>query len=304
MDCDMAAWVLTAHPGVARTRLAMVKAFMMAMEDRLSRFRPHSELSRLNARASQVVPVSPWLWEVLLCALEGAQRTGGLYDPTVLDALEAAGYDRTFHEMADDDRPPRPLAPSRKDWRAIRLDPDGRCVTLPPGVRLDFGGIAKGWAAERAADLLAPLGPSLVDAGGDIAVRGNLPGLSGWPIGVADPREASKDLTLLLVSDRGVATSGVDYRRWQRGGMVQHHIIDPHRRRPAETDLLSVTVVAPNAMQADLHALVALLLGSEAGWQYLTRQRDVEGLLIHEDGIQLASPGFQQYVQGSEGRRH
>ena len=302
MSCEMAAWVAATDAAIARERLAAAQRFIETVEAHLSRFRPQSELSRLNARAGQEVRVSPLLWEVLEWALEAAHRTAGVYDPTVLDALEAAGYDRSFDERrtTSDERhsvertlqtPHQPSA-----WQAIRLNPHARSVTLPPGVRLDLGGVAKGWAAERAADRLAVLGPCLVDAGGDIAARGSPPGERGWPIAVADPREPDADLALLIVRDRGVATSGTDYRRWMHNGTLQHHLIDPRTRRPAQTDLLAVTVVAPDAAQADLHALVTMVLGLEEGQRYLRRQRGVEGLLIREDGQQFATPGFWRYV--------
>ncbi len=342
MSCEMAAWVVSADHHAARAHLITARDFIQTVEAQLSRFRPQSELSRLNAQPGHPVQVGPMLWEVLGYALEAARETGGLYDPTVLDALEAAGYDRSF----DDRRPsetrrqgdketrgpsacpvewtqfhracrssvtpkvsssphllvslsqkrrsavsPRPLA-----WQAIRLDPHTRSVTLPPGVRLDLGGIAKGWAADRAAERLAALGPCLVDAGGDIAARGAPPGQPGWPIGVADPRNPNSDLTLLQIRDRGVATSGVDYRRWVHDGAIQHHIIDPRTHRPAQTDLLTVTVVAPDTTQADLHALVALLLGSREGRRYLARQRGVEGLLVREDGRRFTTPGWGRYT--------
>lgn len=313
MNCEMGIWVVTADPRAAEEYLTAARKFIQTVEARLSRFRPQSELSRLNTRSGQTVRVSQLLWEVLLCALEAAHHTDGLYDPTVLSALEAAGYLRSFDDhrpQVADGQPPlfrrqrsavgdphsRAKRTRRSFWRGIRLDPSTRRVILPPGVRLDLGGIAKGWTAERVADRLAALGPCLVDAGGDIAARGRPPGQAGWPIGVADPQNPEADLTLLLVQDRGVATSGVDYRRWTCGNTVQHHIIDPRTYEPARTDLLSVTVVAPDAIQADLHALVALLLGARTGYRYLVRRRATEGLLVCDDGRQFVTPGFRQYV--------
>jgi thiamine biosynthesis lipoprotein len=296
MNCDMAAWVLAVDRSAACEHLEAVRQFMSMVEARLSRFRSESELCQLNARPGEAVPVSALMWEVTVCALRGAEDTGGLYDPTILGALEAAGYDRTFAEVVDDRRRPRPVRPRRRGWREIDLDGEAHRVTLPPGVRLDLGGIAKAWAADRAADRLFRLGPCLVDAGGDIAVRGGLPGAAGWPIGVADPRHGETDLALLLIGAGGVATSGVDYRQWRRGDNLQHHIIDPRLGRPAETDLLTVTVVGPSAMQADVHALAALILGARQGNRYLRAHPTVEGLLVRHDGARFATPGFMRYV--------
>ncbi len=302
MNCEMAAWVIAEDEQAARAQLAAVRDFVQEVEARLSRFNPDSELSRLNASPGQAVPVSPLLWDVLTWALDSARHTEGLYDPTMLSALEAAGYDRTFQEVTRrDDRSERTATSiPAGTWRDIRLDPAARTVTLPPGVRLDLAGVAKGWTADRAADQLAALGPCLVDIGGDIAVRGTPPETSGWPVGIMDPRDPEADLALLMVRDRGIATSGIDYRRWIRSGQTQHHIIDPRTRRPADTDLLTVTVIAPSAAQADLYALVTLILGSEEGWRYLSRQPDVEGLLMKQDGHLLITTHFTQYVYHPE----
>ena len=295
MNCGMGAWVVATDAQAAEPRLAAVEAFIHATEAALSRFRPDSDLSRLNARAGRPVHVSPLLAELLALALDAARQTDGLYDPTVLEALEAAGYDRSFEQL-DPVAAGRPLSAPAASWRDVQFDPATRQVTLPVGVRLDLGGIVKGWAADRAAEMLAEVGPCLVDVGGDLAAAGRPVEYPWWPVGVADPRDADHDLALLTLTDRGVATSGTDYRRWRQGDAVRHHIIDPRTRRPAQTDLLSVTVVAPTAMQADLHAKVALMLGSVEGCRYLDRLPDVEGLLIGEDGRQWQTAGFGEYV--------
>ncbi|HZS01998.1 MAG TPA: FAD:protein FMN transferase [Chloroflexota bacterium] len=296
MGCEMALSLAAGEDAAAARRLAAGRALVERAEARLSRFRPESELSRLNARAGQPVAVSPLLWQAIAIALDGARRTDGLYDPTILDALEAAGYDRPFAATLDGPAPAAPPGAPGASWRDVRRDAAARTVALPPGLRLDLGGVAKAWTAERVAARLARHGPCLVDAGGDIAVRGCLPGQAGWPIGVADPRQPDADLALLLLRDRGVATSGVDFRRWQRGGQPQHHIIDPRTRRPAATDLLTATVVAADAAEANLHALVALLLGARDGLAYLGRQPGVEALLVRQDGRLLPTAGFDRYV--------
>ncbi|MFN8472400.1 MAG: FAD:protein FMN transferase [Anaerolineae bacterium] len=299
MNCEMGAWVVATDAELAQQRLAAVEVFIHATEVSLSRFRPESELSRLNARTGETVAVSKTLADVLALALTGARETDGIYDPTILDALEAAGYDRSFEKVSDDARPPVAVAPRQVGWRDIQLDVATRRVQVPRGIRLDLGGIAKGWTADRAAGMLAQVGPCLVDAGGDIVARGQPLEWPTWPVGIADPRNADEDLALLMVSDRGIATSGTDYRRWRRGEKVQHHIIDPRTRQPAQTDLLSVTVIAPTAAHADLYAKVALILGSQAGRSLLEKTPGVEGLLINEMGEQSMTAGFAQYVYRS-----
>lgn len=294
MGCQMGAWVVAEDPVEAGHFLADVREFFLRVEACFSRFLPDSELSRLNAKAGQRVRVSTLFEEVLGKALEFSARTGGLFDPTVLDALEDAGYDRTFEEIQEDARPLTPGAHPAASWRDIRME--AGMVRLPEGVRLDLGGVAKGWAADSAARRLASLGPCLVDAGGDLVALGSPPGQPGWPIGVADPHRPHVDLAVLWLKDRGVATSGVDFRRWRRGGVVQHHIIDPRTRRPAKTDLLTVTVIAENVLEANLHALVALILGAQNGLSYLLAGGEVEALLVRDDGQAFTTPGFARYL--------
>lgn len=217
MGSGIGMWLLSDNAEAANGRLGAAWAFMRLVERQLSRFLPDSEMSLLNARAGFPTQVSPVLWQALGAALDAARRTSGLCDPTVIDALEAAGYARSFADGLDADAPVAQPAPPKAGWRDIRMDERTRTVALPPGVRIDLGGNAKAWAAERAADMMASLGPCLVDAGGDIAARGTSPDSeAGWPVGVADPHQPDADLCVLRVHDRGVATSGVDYRRWRR----------------------------------------------------------------------------------------
>jgi len=234
-------------PGV-EAALDAAETEVHRLEALLSRFRPDSELARLNAHG--VLEAGPDLRRVLEHALAARERTGGRFDPTVHDAVTAAGYDRTFALVERDSD--SPAAPPRAAGGGIRID--GSRVELDPGVRIDLGGIAKGYAAERAAELLAAAGPCLVNAGGDVATRGGR-----WPIGV---ETADGSLTLELAGG-GLATSGRDRRRWRRGGVEQHHLIDPCTGAPAESDLLRVTAVGCDAVEAEVVAKSLFLAGAE-----------------------------------------
>jgi thiamine biosynthesis lipoprotein len=212
------------------------------LEDVLSRFREGSELSRLNREGA--IDASPGLLRVVELALAARERTDGRFDPTVHDALVAAGYDRSFELVRSD---ADELASGARCGGGVRVD--GARIELDPGVRLDLGGIGKGYAVDRAAELLASAGPCLVNAGGDVAVRGG-----SWPIGVDGA------MTLEL-SGGGLATSGRDRRHWRRAGRELHHLIDPSTGSPAETDLLRVTAVGSDAVEAEVLAKWLFLLG-------------------------------------------
>lgn len=294
----MGCQVLAALDGSRGAPLAAVPGWFADWEHHLSRFRRESELSRLNAGGGEPTPVSSTLWLALQTALWAARASDGLVVPTLLPALEAAGYDRPFAALtALSDRPAAPPPPARAaTWRDIRLDARARMVRLPAGMRLDLGGVAKDWAADRAARRLGEVGPALVDAGGDIAASAPPRGAPGWAVGVADPLAPGRDLALLCLPRGGVATSGSDYRRWQRAGRWQHHLIDPRTGLPAETDVLSATVVAPTVREAEVAAKVAILLGRRAGIAWIEARPPLAGLVVGPGGSVVASKRWPQYL--------
>ncbi|MFN8222275.1 MAG: FAD:protein FMN transferase [Gaiellales bacterium] len=228
---------------VAAAALADVETTFRTIESLCTRFSPDSALSRLNEAGAGEVP--ELLAEVVRAALTARESTAGLFDPTVHDAVVAAGYSRSFSELEGELTAPGFAPACGGDARV-----EGTTVELAPGVRLDLGGIAKGFAVDLAVERLAPLGPCLVDAGGDIAVRGT------WPVAV------DGGPTLELV-DAAIATSGRDRRRWRlQDGSEAHHLIDPATGRPAATSTLRATVVAGTATEAEVAAKAAFLRGT------------------------------------------
>jgi thiamine biosynthesis lipoprotein len=250
----------------------LAEAEFERLEQLMSRFRPNSELSRLNQAGA--LEVSHDLVEVIELALAARNETEGRFDPTVHDAVVGAGYDRTFEDLPAE-RDGEPTAASCLG----DVDVSGRRVTIEPGFRLDLGGIGKGFAAERIAEQLAPIGPALVSAGGDVAVRG-LPADSAWPVAVDD------HLTLGLERG-GLATSGTTQRRWRLGGIEQHHLIDPRTGSPARTDLQRVTAIGRDCVEAEVLAKTLLLGGSDAAVATA-----VPAVLWTTDGRKLTTGGL------------
>ena len=259
--------LLDAEPSAeSETALARAEHEFERLEALLSRFRPDSELSALNRLGS--IDAGDDLLAVTALALAARDRTGGLFDPTVHNALAAAGYDRTFDEVAPDG----PAAGPRPCGGGIRID--RRRIELEPGFRLDLGGIAKGWAVDRAADLIGAAGPCLVNAGGDLAARGR-----SWPVGV----ETADDRITLALEDGAIATSGRDRRRWQRNRVEVHHLIDPATGAPALGDFLRVTVVARTAAEAEVRAK-AVFLGAPV---------EEPAVLVTTDGRTVLAGGLE-----------
>lgn len=246
---------------------------VVRLEALLSRFSPDSEVSRLNRDREAVLP--PDVLTVLLAGLDARATTAGRFDPTVGAAVAAAGYDRDRRRGPLDTS--APAGTPRPGGHAVAVDPRTGRVRLAPGAVLDLGGIAKGYAADRAATILAGAGPALVSVGGDIAVSGPRTGGRGWPVAVGD------DGPVLAVAAGGIATSGVDRRRWTRGGRPMHHVIDPRTGAPAETDLLRVTACGPSALRAEVTA-TDLLLRGHRGALRRAATLGIAAVLVTRDG--------------------
>lgn len=281
-------------------------------EQRWSRFRADSELSRLNEARS--LPVSPETVELVGLALAAHRHTGGLVDPTVLPALEAAGYRRSFDEIpapAPDDRPVPPAGPPLGSTAphapqavpspgpgGIDLDPDRAWIGLPPGVHLDLGGIAKGHIADRtcAALLAAGAAGACVDLGGDVRVAGRPPSGDAWAIAVADPWDDDADLAVVDLATGAVATSSRLRRRWATTAGPAHHLIDPATGAPSASTLVAVTVLAADACWAEVYAKAALLAGDADGVALLA-DADLAGLLVTEAGAVLTAGPIDRFLR-------
>ena len=255
------------------------RAFLEHFDATLSRFRPDSELCRLNADPREEVPVSGLLHAAISAGLLAAELTNGLVDPTLVAQLEAIGYDRTRRdpELSLEDAlqlmPHR--APAKPDpqelWRRVALT--DAVVRRPPGLRLDTGGTGKGLAADLLANRLE--GRWAVDCGGDLRVGG------AHAVEVRHPL-TRQSIHTLHVEDGAVATSGIDTRLWRAAdGRPRHHLLDPSTGEPAWTGLISVTALAPTALEAEAVAKAALLSGPKDAAKWLRRHG---GLLITDDG--------------------
>jgi thiamine biosynthesis lipoprotein len=301
MGSEMAVWLETSNPDAVATALAQVEALFERNEQVLSRFRPDSELSRLNACRGQWVTVSDLLWQVLTLALEMAAVTNGFFDPTMLNALEQYGYTVTYEELTFIDLSSSEYKPSYPGrWTAVKRDPARQAVFLPAGLRIDLGGIAKGYTAQQAVNQLRELGPCLVDAGGDLAAGPAPAGFPGWPVAVSSPwsgeNQKPDDLCNLWISNEALATSGIDYRNWQVDGQLVHHLIDPASGAPALTDGLTMTILAEDAAHAEAWATAALIAGSGAGMEALL-EAGLAGLMVTQGGDILATPLMHERLQ-------
>ncbi len=268
------------------TGFSQARAFIEACEKRFTRFSEQSELSELNRSAGKWFEVSPEMFDVVSQAVALHKQTQGLFDPAILEALENAGYDRTYDEIRKYGAFYAPVAikPSLHRFSDVRLDSVRRRIWLPPDLRIDLGGIAKGWIAEKAALLLSTWAKACgVDAGGDAFFVGLPENEPFWRVALEDPFDPQQVVANLKVQPGAVVTSAITRRRWQQGGKIRHHLIDPRSQQPAVTDWLSVTVFAPHATQAEVYAKSLLILGSRQATQ-LAERADPKIEFIAVDG--------------------
>jgi FAD:protein FMN transferase len=263
--------------------LPTVETFLHRFEAQFSRFLPDNELSRFNQRVTATVAVSDEMLRLLSVCVEMHHYTDGIFNPLVLQSLEAAGYDRSFERLDSDEVTTGDLPDSLPSLTELRLHPARKEASLAVGLRLDFGGIGKGYAVDEAAALLAEASGCLVDAGGDIYAAGVAPGGGAWRVDVMDPASPDERLDVVAISDAAIATSWTTRRRWKTAKGWRHHLIDPRTGLPADTGVIGATVVATRALEADVLAKCALILGHEEGVDFLER-RGAEGLLVLEDG--------------------
>lgn len=297
-----------------------------------SRFRPTSELNRLNARAgSGPVHVSADVLALVEAMRSGWERTGGLFDPTVLPSVRAAGYDADFATVIAREAlraadpaglegqllgPPAadPCVEAAPGMAGVIVDGSATAVTLPPDVQLDPGAIGKGLAGDIIVDELLRAGATgvLVNLGGDLSFGGRLGGDLAWVMAVQDERRAvdaadREDPAQRVIrwlefdgsDERGaVATSTTLKRRWRQepGGRMRHHVIDPSTGQVASCDLVQATVAAGTGWWAEVAATAALLLGPTRAPEWLDAQQ-LSYVLMTDDRVIDGSAGSARHAE-------
>lgn len=268
--------------GVALLDLA--EAEVRDLELRWSRFLPESVISRLNAsRPGEPVLVDEETLAVVALAGAAWEVTGGRFDPTVLDALRVAGYDRSFDDVPTDGRSPAGPPPGpAPGFGAVEVDAVQGTISLS-GAHLDLGGLGKGRAADLVATRLLDEGAhgACVNLGGDVRVTGTAAGGEPWVVGVDHP--AGGELARVQLLDGAVTTSARTRRRWTRDGVEAHHLIDPATGRPAAPGVDAVTVIGGEAAWSEVYAKVALIAGPQEG-PALVRDAGLAALVVHSDG--------------------
>lgn len=287
MDTVMA---LTAYGSKAEEGLEAATEVITALEDLLSVTDEGSEVWAINHSGGLPVTLSADTAAVLDLSLSLAQKTGGALDPTIYPVLQAWGF-TTDHKQVPD---PAELAGllERVDYTAVEWD--GVAVTLPDGMELDFGSVAKGYAGKQAAEALRKAGvtSALLDLGGNVQTVGSHNG-QPWRIGVVDPADPQSYLGVVTVEDKALVTSAGYQRYFEEDGQVYWHILDPATGRPARSGLSSVTIIGDDGALCDGLSTALFVLGLEGAASYWRTWGGFEAILVTDSGQVYVTEGIE-----------
>jgi len=290
MGTRIAVELWATDPELAQRGIDAVMADMHRTDRLMSTYKPESQLSQVNAHAfDRPVQVDADIIEVVEKSLEYSRLSDGIFDITYASVGYLYDYRAQLHPTDEQIA----AALQAIDYRQLQVDREARTIRfLRPGMRIDLGGFAKGWAVDRGVEILRALGieHAMVNAGGDTRLLGDRRG-KPWIVGIRDPRRDGAVVTRIPLSDEAISTSG-DYERYfEQDGVRHHHILEPGTGK-SPSDVRSVTVIGPNATRTDGLTKPIFILGVERGMQYVQRVGDVEAVIVDSQGQVYYSPGL------------
>ena len=283
--------------------VAAAREAVERLDGLLSRTDSDSQIARLNTAAGDgaAVAVDPDVAELLAFSQEIARQLPGDFDITIAPVMDAWGFTREERHVPDPDTLADTLA--LVDWRALTVAEDDASARLEePGMAVDLGAVAKGFAAQRAADAIRAAGgtSALLDLGGNITVLGSKPDGADWRVAVKDPQDTERQLGVVSLRDKTLSTSGGYERYFEANGITYHHILDPETGYPADSGLLSVTVVSSDPLLADALSTALFVAGRQAALDYWRSRDDFELILCGSDGVVTVTEGLTFAFRGEE----
>ena len=261
-------------------------------ENLLSKTISTSDVSRINEAMGQTVTVDPETWEILRRAKEISQQTGGAFSVTIAPVSALWTFTGTSTNTVPTDQT-RLKAVELVNDQLIELG-EGYTVTLPAGMQIDLGGIAKGYIADKVAELIrGKAAAGIISLGGNVYTVGQKPDGSKFSVAVTDPQDPSTAKSILYTGDCTVVTSGTYERGFDFGGVRYHHILDPETGWPAQSDLVSATFVMDSSMTADALATACIVIGSEKALA-LAQSLGLDAVFITREGEMLFTDGFEE----------
>ena len=269
-----------------------VQEQVTALERELSVTDSDSALAQLNASGSGALPEDALT--LLRGALDLSARTGGALDPTLYPAVRLWGFTTGDYRVPADDEIADAL--SRVGAEHVAIDSD--TVTLSDGAMLDFGAVAKGYAAQKCADFLSDdVTAALLSFGGNVQTIGDKPDGTAWHIGVQDPFGDGTAAALTLTGTNAVVTSGGYQRYFEENGVRYCHILDPETGAPADSGLSSVTIVAKDGLLADGLSTALFVMGLDDAAEFWRDSDDFEAVFITDDGAIYYTAGLSGCIE-------
>ena len=285
-------------PVLDSSTMAAVKAACLRYEKLFSRFDEQSQLFRINNAHGAPVDVDPELAQFIEASLDYCEASGGLFDITMGSVTRLWNFKNGTIPAESDVR----AALAHVNWRGVRVT--GSTVQLAdPEACHELGGIAKGYIADGVLDVLARHGVehAIVNLGGNVAVMGGRPDGTPWQVGLRQP-VASHGIPVTAmfaavgVASGSVVTSGVYERAFTSDGKAYHHIIDPRTGFPAESDVVSATVVSRTSLEGDGYSTSLILMGVEGALQFAAQHPEIDIVLVDVQGRVFATPGIGNRV--------
>ena len=260
-------------------------------EQLLSKTIDASDVSRINNAMGQTVTVNPETWEILRRAKEISAQTGGAFSITIAPVTALWSFTDTVTNMVPTDEARLKMLPLVDDQK-IALG-ENNTVTLPAGMEIDLGGIAKGYIADKVADIIREKAyAGIVSLGGNVYTVGKKPDGSAFSVGIKDPHNPAASKAIIYTGDGTVVTSGTYERGFSFGGERFHHILDPKTGWPSQSDLVSATFVMDSSMTADALATACIVIGSEKSLA-LAKELQLDAMFIDKDGQAFFTEGFE-----------
>ena len=279
----------------ARTAMGAVMDEMHRIDELMSPYKPDSELSRINREAAQKpVPISQEMFDLIARSIEFSKLSGGAFDIT----FSSVGYMYDYREHVKPTDAQIAKALPGISYRHLQLGPKARTIRYDrAGVRIDLGGIAKGYAVDNCIAILKGRGVTnaIVTAGGDSRLLGDKRGRP-WNVGIRDPRRRGEVVAVLPLADTAISTSG-DYERFfEEDGVRYHHIINPKTGKSAK-GVRSVTVIAPDGITTEGLTKSVFVKGPKEGMRLIESLKGVDAIIIDDAGRMTYSPGLRSAVR-------
>lgn len=283
---------LTVYGESAQELLTEARQLVQKYEGLFSVNTRTSDVAKLNQAAGSAVQVSPETYELIQKSIEISKETEGLFDISIYPLVRAWGFTKEEYRVPEPEELGRLL--EKVDASKIRLEPDNR-VTLPEGMEIDLGGIAKGYLSQKLTELFREGGAqaAVVSLGGNVQTFGKKPDGTPFMVGITDPSDGSSVLGTIQVGEKAVITSGSYQRYFEKDGKVYHHIIDKRTGAPAQSDLTSVTVIGEDGVAADSLATALFVMGKERAVQFAASHPEIQLVLVDTKSQIWTSEGIE-----------